>query len=396
MAKEGHNSLKFSSETPASSSSVLSGSQYSQERDKDKVLSQEQQHEERPKEQPQQQQQRELSVSAEECGIDTLPHVTLQMMWQKAEKLLNSENAITNAPGSDSKARMVSSQSSAMPHFITTHSDGQYLCDNSCPQWVSSKICSHTIAAAEDSGQLCQFLQWYSRTQPCPNVTALSMQGMPSNRGKKLSDRKRQRKRKADSDPDVFIPRPSLATTTLPHTTTGMSTYHWEADRVGNVSTSLYMYPPTTLSVGHPPVYPTSTAAMDTNIYGSSASGSTSSNRMSTGGPNPNPFYLKFITGNIRICQGCRQSLRTASGSIPDPPYNLVIARAEKRPYRDSSGELVVPSSYSNAHYHVAVWCISQVEPSFIPHTLKVPADIASQLGWDHKNFIYTQLGLML
>ena len=119
------------------------------------------------------------------------------------------------------------------------------------------------------------------------------------------------------------VPRPSLATTTLPQTNSGISTYHWEADRVENVSTSLYMYPPTT--------YPTYSAAMDTHISGSSATASTSSGRMSTGGLNPNPFYLKFITGSIRICQGCRQSLRNSFGSIPDPPYNLVIATADKR-----------------------------------------------------------------
>ena len=49
------------------------------------------------------------------------------MMWQKAEELLNTENAITNAPGSDSKARMVFSQSSAVPHFVMARGDGQYL-----------------------------------------------------------------------------------------------------------------------------------------------------------------------------------------------------------------------------------------------------------------------------
>ena len=53
---------------------------------------------------------------------------------------------------------------------------------------VHSGSRSHTVAAAEDSGQLYEFLQWYINTQPCPNVTALGMQGMPSNRGKKLSD----------------------------------------------------------------------------------------------------------------------------------------------------------------------------------------------------------------
>ena len=27
--------------------------------------------------------------------------------------------------------------------------------------------------------------------------------------------------------------------------------------------------------------------------------------------PNVNPFYLKFIKGNIRVCQGCQGSLKT-------------------------------------------------------------------------------------
>ena len=354
---------------------------------------QKQQQEQHPRQQHQQ--QKVLSISADESGIDILPHITLQMIWQKAEKLLSSKNAITSAPGSDIKARMVLSQSSAAPHFVTTRDNGQYLCDSSCPQWISSKICSHTIAAAEDSGQLCEFLQWYIDTKPCPNVTALGMQGMPSNRGKKQSDRKRQRKRKADSDPEVFVPRPALAATTQPHTTTGLGSYHWEADRVGNVSTSLYVCPtvPPYLGQLHPPVYPTCSATVDTPMRGSSAGASTSS-VLSSSPSNPNPFYLKFITGNIRICQGCRQSLRTSSGSIPDPPYNLVVARSEKRPYRDSSGQLVIPSSFSNAHYHVALSCILNAEPTFHPCMLKVPTDIAGQLEWNHKNFLYSQLGL--
>ena len=383
--------LLFSKDTSDSSSSAVARAQ---ERQQQRTLLQDQEQEKQP---PQQQQV--LSVSAEESGINFLPLITLQMMWQKAEKLLNSENAITNAPGSDTKARMVLSQSSAVPHFVTTRDDGQFLCDSTCPQWVSSKICSHTIAAAEDSGKLCEFLQWCASTQPCPNMTALGMQGMPSNRGRKLSDRKRQRKRKADSDPDVFVPSPALATTTQPHTTTGVSSYHWEADQVANISTSLYMCPALPPYVGQPglPVPPTCSAAVrDTTSFGSSAGASSSNTMLITGPPNPNPFHLKFITGNIRICQGCRQSLRTTSGLIPDPPYNLVVARSEKRQYRDSSGELVTPSSYSNAHYHVAVSCISRVEPTFHPSTLKIPADITGQLGWEHKSFLYSQLGLMV
>ena len=334
--------LSFHAEVFDSNLSVSSEAQSQQE------CQPEEQQQEQPQTPSQQQQSpgpleqhKVLSVSAEESGISILPLITLQMIWQKAEKLVNSENAITNAPGSDTKARMVLSTSSAMPHFVTTRDSGQYLYDSSCPQWVSSKICSHTVAAAEDSGQLCNFLQWYIGSQPCPNITALGMQGMPSNRGKKLSERKRQRKRKADGDPDIFVPRPALTTTVQSHTTAAqppaLSSYHWEADRVANISTSLYMYPPT-LGQLYPPVYPACSAAMDTSLMGSN-SGACSSSINNTGPSNPNPFYLKFITGNIRICQGCRQSLRTSSGVIPDPPYNLVVARSEKRPYRDSSGD---------------------------------------------------------
>ncbi len=42
---------------------------------------------------------------------------------------------------------------------------------------------------------------------------------------------------------------------------------------------------------------------------------------------NVNPFYLKKLTGNIRICQGCRGSLRLADKRIPDPPNDVVVAR---------------------------------------------------------------------
>ena len=111
------------------------------------------------------------------------------------------------------------------------------------------------------------------------------MQGMPSNRGKKLSDRKRQRKRKADCDPDIFVPHPALATAAQPHTTTGIGSYHWEADRVDNVSTSLYMCPtvPPYLGQPRPPVFPTYSAAMNAPVFGGSASTSGSTSSMTTG-----------------------------------------------------------------------------------------------------------------
>ena len=70
-----------------------------------------------------------LSVSAEDCGILTIPFITLQGMWEKAERLLSSNIEITLAPGSDAKARMVLSSTSDTPHFLSCKANGQYVCD---------------------------------------------------------------------------------------------------------------------------------------------------------------------------------------------------------------------------------------------------------------------------
>ena len=48
--------------------------------------------------------------------------------------------------------------------------------------------------------------------------------------------------------------------------------------------------------------------------------------------PNVNPFYVKF--GNIRVCQGCKGSLRTTDNRVPTP-YDIAAARAENRLFRD-------------------------------------------------------------
>ena len=77
------------------------------------------------------------------------------------------------------------------------------------------------------------------------------------------------------------------------------------------------------------------------------------------------PLYIKFISGNIRVCQRGKGSLRTAGNSIP---HNLCIARAEKRPYRDASGNN--SHNIQSMHYHLSGICVQAAEPMFIPSTL--------------------------
>ena len=121
-----------------------------------------------------------LSVSAEDSGILTIPLITLQSMWDKAERLLSSKTEIIPAPGSDPKARMVLLLTSDTPHFVRCKASGQYVCDSACILWISANICRHTLAVAEANGELLKFLQWYSATGSAPNISTLAMQGLPS------------------------------------------------------------------------------------------------------------------------------------------------------------------------------------------------------------------------
>ncbi len=111
--------------------------------------------------------------------------------------------------------------------------------------------------------------------------------------------------------------------------------------------------------------------------------------------PNTNPFHVRFISGNIRMCQGCHSSLRPG-GVIPNPPYNLTVARAEMRPYRNSGGVVVTPRRESTSHYHCCVQCIQSCDPNFVPGSLQIPMDIYSQLNAVHREYLCGTFGLSI
>ena len=75
------------------------------------------------------------------------------------------------------------------------------------------------------------------------------------------------------------------------------------------------------------------------------------------------PFVLKQLKGNIRICQGCRGTLRLPDGTIPSPPYDIVISHMERRPFKDTSGTVRTPTRPSAAHYHLKIMCVRIADP---------------------------------
>ena len=111
---------------------------------------------------------------------------------------------------------------------------------------------------------------------------------------------------------------------------------------------------------------------------------------------NMNPFYLKKLTGNIRVCQGCRGSLWLADGRIPDPPYGFAVACLKKRPFHDQSGTLKTPSRPAAVHYHVRLPCVCAGDPGFVPTALLVPTDVAVMLSSEHLQLLQLEFGLQM
>ena len=242
---------------------------------------------------------------------------------------------------------MASSFSSKTPHFVSSRFGGQYVCDSACIHWNSAKICSHTLAVAESNGELNQFLQWYSISGVSPNITRLGMEGLPKGRAGQKGGRSKRKRTRSDARPEHLV----TVTQCNALSESGPSNVNIGA------STSQINYnvllpgasrpPPPLISVPlTPPTPPTPPAPP---------------------APNVNPFYLKFIKGNIRVCQGCRGSLKTSDGAVPSPPFDLTVARAEQRPFRDTTGNLISPKRPTVYHYHCKLECIKAVEPQFIP-----------------------------
>ena len=92
-----------------------------------------------------------------------------------------------------------------------------------------------------------------------------------------------------------------------------------------------------------------------------------------------NPWILKFVCGNIRVCQSCRDSLSATSSR----PYDLCVSHLGKRQYWNStSGSWCVPSRATNC---ARVAGIKFANSAFVPSTLVVPDDIHPRLSDVHK-----------
>ena len=340
---------------------------------------------------------KQLSVTAADSGITKISLSTLEQIWSKAENLINGENAIAPAPGNDSSTKMVMSYSSQIPHLVRKATNGQYKCDSNCLNWTSSGLCSHSLAVAELSNDLSSFLNWYNLSASQPNITTLAVSGLPAGRGRKGGAAKRTRNRNDKKTPEICIPRPVFQSVV----SSGREALQSPPNTMPTVSSATPTLPPTPL-ISSPSVVNSAIVGQITLSSGISQIGPSTTVTVSSPTPptpsavqpNTNPFYVRFLQGNIRVCQGCRSTLRLSDGSIPAPPFNLVMARAERRSFRDKFGTLITPQKEQPSHYHLRLDCVRAVEPGFVGLALCIPQDILPLLNNIHREYLRLVFGL--
>ncbi len=73
-----------------------------------------------------------------------------------------------------------------------------------------------------------------------------------------------------------------------------------------------------------------------------------------------NPFYLKFKTAQLRVCQACRKDYDGVNDTL-----GLVVSRAERRMVSNLSTGAQFMGRESNSHYHLHLHCIRIACSSF-------------------------------
>ena len=337
------------------------------------------------------QETKELSVKIVSfADLVLIPRPVINAIWTKATELLNEPNAVCISPGGSHKNRVVKSFSNVRPHLVTAKKNGQYACDNDCPNWKSLGICSHSVVAAEDNGDLQTFVEWVKRVKKVPNTTKLVTTKMPKGRGRKGTAPPCKRKKKEEivtrKQFTEILKEAISDENDLPYTDSGST----DLAAASNVDESV-LFDDTT---DHPSAYLTSFqdlyhthmgAGATTTVTGGvhvnsniwlphepppllhySSASPYSSAPHSSASPDTNPFTLTVVAGNISVCRGCKQCY--VKPAIP--PMDLCIRHKEWQDFIDPAGH--PQQRFGNVCYHCNTPCIVARCPTFSPKNLQI------------------------
>ena len=96
--------------------------------------------------------------------------------------------------------------------------------------------------------------------------------------------------------------------------------------------------------------------------------------------PSDHPFTFKFITSRISKRQGCKSSIRNSSSTVLQPPDDLIVSRLECRPFVAPDGQVKIPTTPKNSHYHAAPTCLLKADPFINLSSVVMPDHVANKL----------------
>ena len=98
------------------------------------------------------------------------------------------------------------------------------------------------------------------------------------------------------------------------------------------------------------------------------------------------PYFVKMLTKQIRICAGCRLGFNNEK-AIPPSPYNICIGHEEVQQITPSSGKTPFTTK-TIAHYHANPSCIWMKNASFMPESIQIPPGVHEQLDQRNKYYL--------
>ena len=272
-----------------------------------------------------------LAVGFRDAGIPGIPEATLCGIWSKAEAIISKSSAIVNAPGNlDSK--LVESKSGKMPHFVTKEKSGRFTCDDGCKMWMSTRICAHTVAVAHTMNLLLSFIDWRKKSKGTSvRLTGMILSDTPKGAGKKGGKPKKK--------------------------------YGQSTER--KITVQNYASP-----------------------FDDRPVPSTSSPFENSG------FFLKWVSRRISACQGkCQRPMRNEEGRIYPPPYDICLARKERRWYNSPADGTRKLGKEGDCHYHLKKSCVGKADPPYQGENIVIPPQVRVRLTQIHKDVLRKEFG---
>ena len=105
-------------------------------------------------------------------------------------------------------------------------------------------------------------------------------------------------------------------------------------------------------------------------------------------------FFLKWVSRRITVCQGkCQRPMRDEQGRIYPPPYDLCLARKERRSFRSPLDGMKKLGKGSDCHYHFKRSCVENGDPPYQGERIIIPPEVSVRMTQAHKDILKTEFG---